>query len=72
MVKQLSLFELSLDSTRYVGLPATDELPCRLPVGLWFLAVGLFLGLKLKISQEQNVLPFNFTYACQISGFSVQ
>ena len=30
------------------------------PVGLWLLALGLFLGLKLKISHKQNVQEFQF------------
>ena len=42
----------------YVGLPVTEIIYG--PVGLWFSAVGLFLGLKLKISQEQNVKEFQF------------
>ena len=51
-------FEPSHD---YVG-PAVTE-PIYEPVGLiraGFLAVGLFLDQKLKISQEQNVKEFQF------------
>ena len=51
-------FEPSHD---YVG-PAVTE-PINEPVGLiraGFSAVGLFLGQKLKISQEQNVKEFQF------------
>ena len=51
-------FEPSHD---YVG-PAVTE-PINEPVGLiraCFLAVGLFLGRKSKIYQEQNVKEFQF------------
>ena len=51
-------FEPSHD---YVFLLVTE--PINEPVGLiraGFLAVGLFLGRKSKISQEQNVKEFQF------------
>ena len=42
----------------YVGLPVTEIIYG--PAGLWFSAVGLFLGLKSKMSHEQNVIYFKF------------
>ena len=56
-------FELSHD---YVG-PAVTE-PINETVGLiraGFSVVGLFLGRKLKISQEQNVKEFQFYISMQ-------
>ena len=41
----------------YVG-PSVTEI--NKPVGLWFSAVSLFLGIKSKISHEQNVNKFQF------------
>ena len=52
-------FEPSHD---YVGPAVTEAIDE--PVGLicaCFSGVGLFLGRKLKISQEQNLRYFNFT-----------
>ena len=48
-MKQLFLFQKT-PKHYYVGLPVTEF--NWTPVGLWFSAVSLFLGLKLKISQE--------------------
>ena len=45
-------------SLDYVGLPVTEMNSA--PVGLWFSTVGLFLGIKSKILQEQNVKKFQF------------
>ena len=47
---------LNEPSHDYVGLPVTEIIYG--PVGLWFSAVGLFLGLKSKISHYQNVIYF--------------
>ena len=51
--------ELSLD---YIGLPGM--VMNAVPVGLWISALGLFLGLKSKISDEQKCYKmfifFNF------------
>ena len=43
----------------YEGLPVT-ELNWTLVASLWILALGLFLGIKSKISHEQNVKEFQF------------
>ena len=40
-----------------VGLPVIEM--DSSPVGLWILALGLFIGLKLKISLVQNLNPTN-------------
>ena len=45
-------------SHNYVGLPVTEMNSTQ--VGLWILASGLFLGLKSKISHEQNAIYFKF------------
>ena len=49
---------LNEPSHDYVGLPVTEIIYG--PVGLCFQAVGLFLGLKSKISHDQNVIHFQF------------
>ena len=67
MVKQLFLFDLSPNTTRYLD-PAVREI-IYVPVGLhrtWFSAEGLFIGQKSKISQEQNVKEFQF-YICMLN-----
>ena len=51
----------------YVGLPITEIIYG--PVGLWFSAVGQFLGLKSKISHEQNV---NFQFHIRLRNFRLQ
>ena len=60
-------FEPSHD---YVG-PAVTEIIYG-PLGLiraGFSAVGLFLGWIRKFPMNKMLRNFNFTYACQISGF---
>ena len=62
-------FEPSHD---YVGPVVTE--PINEPVGLirtGFSAVSLFLGRKSnrKFLRNKMLRNFNFTYACQISGF---
>ena len=49
---------LNDQSHDYVGLPVAEII--YEPIGLWFSAVGLFLGLKSKFSHEQNVIYYQF------------
>ena len=52
---------MSRTTTTYIGLPAPEEFAA--PVGLWISELGLFLGLKPKISHKPNVTIFQF-YIC--------